>query len=346
MLTYAVQEAYHALLPGGRHPLAAIHLTVPPDDLDVNVHPTKIEVRFRHDRRVFSLLRRALRQALAAFAPVPALQPQAIGVPAPGAGGSSGSGSGTAPGLGALTPADLAAALAYDAPATGAGQPVLVSAPAAPPPRDATETGRGRPGGGLRALGQIGLTYIVAEDASGLYLIDQHSAHERVVYEQLLKEDRQSDAAAGTTGASGGPAAQLLLAPETVDLNAAQEAWLQEHAPTLQRFGFQIEPFGGHTWLMRAVPRSLVARGRARALGELIDNLIEREYGDGPLDDQARWAIACHSAVRAGDRLAAEEMAALIAQLERCDMRRTCPHGRPTMIHLSHAQLEREFGRR
>ena len=184
----------------------------------------------------------------------------------------------------------------------------------------------------------MGLTYVVAEDSSGVYLIDQHSAHERVVYEQLLKQEAER----------GGeqPAAQLLLAPESVELSAVQHAWLVENAPSLASFGFQLEPFGGQSWLLRAVPRAIAAKGRSRVLAELIDGLIEREYGDGPVHDQARWAVACHSAVRAGDALMPEEMAGLIAQLGRCDMRRTCPHGRPTMIHLSHAQLEREFGRR
>ena len=197
-----------------------------------------------------------------------------------------------------------------------------------------------------------------------LYLIDQHSAHERVVYEQLLRqaesalENGRDDGAAGSgrgaVPAPGDrpvappalPAAQLLLTPETVDLNGAQAAWLQEHGATLERFGFQLEPFGGRTWLLRAVPRSVAARGRVRALGELIDGLIEREYGEGPLDDQARWAVACHSAVRAGDRLAPEEMAALLSQLERCDMRLTCPHGRPIVLQMSDSDLERRFGRR
>ena len=349
MLTYAVEEAYHALLPGGRHPLAAVHLTVPPDDLDVNVHPTKIEVRFRQERLVFAVLRRALRRALSAFAPIPALQPSAIGVPgaqpapdaapvwpgAPATADGAPAGGGQTPGGAPLAPLPLEQAL-------------LVRAAAAPP--RAPEPARS-PSGGLRALGQIGLTYIVAEDATGLYLIDQHSAHERVVYEQLLSQAQPPPAGGAATGERliappAAPAAQLLLAPETLDLNGAQAAWLQEHSAALERFGFRLEPFGGRTWLLRAVPRSVAARGRARALGELIDGLIEREYGEGPIDDQARWAVACHSAVRAGDRLAPEEMAALLGQLERCDMRRTCPHGRPTMIHLSHAQLEREFGRR
>jgi DNA mismatch repair protein MutL len=331
MLTYAVEEAYHALLPGGRHPLAAIHLTVPPDDLDVNVHPTKSEVRFRHERLVFAVLRRALRRALSEFAPIPALSPSAVGgAPAGGAGSSGARGAG-----GVVTEGEPEGEQGESGPA-GAGPDRLVQAPA-PPPRAGAAAAS--PGGGLRALGQIGLTYIVAEDGAGLYLIDQHSAHERVVYEQLLQQATSGEGEAG-------PVAQLLLTPETLDLNGAQTAWLQEHGQALTRFGFQLEPFGGRTWLLRAVPRTVAARGRARALGELIDGLIEREYGDGPLDDQARWAVACHSAVRAGDRLAPEEMAALITQLERCDMRRTCPHGRPTMIHLSHSQLEREFGRR
>lgn len=182
------------------------------------------------------------------------------------------------------------------------------------------------------------MTYIVAEDASGVYLIDQHSAHERVVYEQLQKQERER----------GGepPASQLLLTPELLELTASQHAWLAENGPALAAFGFEVEPFGGHAWLLRAVPRTIARKGRIRALTELIDGLIEHEYGDGPVHDQTMWAVACHSAVRAGDALMPEEMAALIAQLEQCDMRRTCPHGRPTMIHLSHAQLEKEFGRR
>jgi DNA mismatch repair protein MutL len=349
MLTYALEEAYHALLPGGRHPLAVIHLTVPADDLDVNVHPTKIEVRFRRDRLVFALVRRALRQALAAFAPVPALRPVAIGGVAPNPASPSALPAASPPALPAASPPaapEAAPASAFP----GGIWPRLAGEAGEPPTTLPLDLPGGAPApggpgrassgaGGLRPLGQMGLTYIVAEDASGLYLIDQHSAHERVLYEQLLQLE-----SGGGNGVRQG--AQLLLTPETVELNGSQDAWLREHAATLIGFGFQLEPFGGHSWLLRAVPRTLASKGRSRALGELIDGLIEREYGDGPLDDQARWAIACHGAVRAGDRLAQEEMAALIAQLERCDMRRTCPHGRPTMIHLSHAQLEREFGRR
>jgi DNA mismatch repair protein MutL len=328
MLTYAVEEAYHALLPGGRHPVAAIHLRVPTDEVDVNVHPAKTEIRLRCDRLAFVVVRNAVRQALADFAPVPVLQPTVVG------------GLGPSPGL----RADAAGMGAADSPGVEATpQPLLVQLPPHTAPIGERSIGGTPPAPAtnrLRALGQVGLTYIIAEDASGMYLIDQHSAHERVVYEQLLAQARASG------GGAAAPPAQLLLQPDTVELNATQSAWLSEHATTLAQFGFEIEPFGGTAWLLRAVPRTLASRGRTKTLGELIDSLIEHEYGDGPIDDQARWAVACHSAVRAGDALVPEEMAALIEQLERCDMRRTCPHGRPTMIHLSHAQLEREFGRR
>ena len=337
VLTYAVEEAYHALLPGGRHPVAMVCVETPLDDVDVNVHPTKLEIRLRRERLAFKLVRQAVREALREFAPVPELSPTA---PAWGLGQRDDADA--VPG--ALppdppkgTPLHPESSRALPEPA-GAGPqtPELVDA-AAPPPKHEEST-QARPRGHLRALGQVGLTYVVAEDASGVYLIDQHSAHERVMYEQLLRQERERT--------EDVPVAQLLLAPDAVELNAVQHAWLAENKDTLAAFGFQLEPFGGHTWLLRAVPRAIAAKGRSRLLAELIDNLIEREYGDGPVQDQARWAVACHSAVRAGDALMPEEMAALIAQLEQCDMRRTCPHGRPTMIHLSHAQLEREFGRR
>jgi DNA mismatch repair protein MutL len=342
MLAYAVEEAYHALLPVGRHPLGAIHLSVPPDEVDVNVHPAKTEIRLRRDRLAFSLVRNAVRRAVAEFAPIPALQPSAIGggpYPETGEGGE------VPPWGSAPDPAGRAPPDPREGSAGGAtGQPELngLQTRAPVPPQAPAE--RSVPGR-LRALGQVGLTYIVAEDASGVYLIDQHSAHERVMYEQLLAQAR--DARGADSGAAG-TATQLLLAPEALDLTPAQSAWLRENAALLHVFGFHVEPFGanGTSWLLRAVPRAIAAKGRTKALGELIDDLVEHEYGDGPLHDQARWAVACHSAVRAGDSLLPEEMAALIEQLERCDMRRTCPHGRPTMIHLSHAQLEREFGRR
>ena len=206
-----------------------------------------------------------------------------------------------------------------------------------------------------RPLGQVGLTYVVVESPDGMYLIDQHSAHERVQYEAL----KAASARAEPLGR------QSLLVPEVIELTAAQGIWLRENVNLLESLGYELEPsavtlahienptearmstasWSSESWLVRAVPWSVAARGRPADIGSLIDGMVEREYGDGPIEDQARWAVACHSSVRAGDRLSPPEMQALLDQLSRCDLRQTCPHGRPTMIHLSHAQLAREFGR-
>ena len=190
----------------------------------------------------------------------------------------------------------------------------------------------------LQVLGQIAKTYIVAVGGTGLYLIDQHSAHERVLYEQLLRE-------AADSVATGERNRQLLLAPEVVALSPAQHAWLEEHGEVLTELGFNLEPFGGQSWLVRAVPATLAQRSQTGTIAEVIDGALGREYGDGPMADRTRWSVACHGAVKSGDALTAAEMAEIIRQLEACDLGRTCPHGRPTMIHLSQDQLAREFGR-
>ena len=179
----------------------------------------------------------------------------------------------------------------------------------------------------------------MAAGGTGLYLIDQHSAHERVLYEQLLHE------AADPAAASGDRSRQLLLAPEVVALSPAQHAWLEEHGEVLAELGFGLEPFGGQSWLVRAVPATLAQRSHTGTIAEVIDGALGREYGDGPMADRTRWSVACHGAVKAGDALTTAEMAEIIRQLEACDLGRTCPHGRPTMIHLSQDQLAREFGR-
>ena len=161
-------------------------------------------------------------------------------------------------------------------------------------------------------LGQVGLTYVVVESPDGMYLIDQHSAHERIQYEALKSASAQA----------GPLQRQSLLVPEAIDLTVAQGLWLRENVGLLSTLGYDLEPFSdapglgmstpstwaSETWLVRAVPWSVAARGRRIDIGSLIDGLVEREYGDGPIEDQTRWAVACHSSVRAGDRLSPPEM--------------------------------------
>jgi DNA mismatch repair protein MutL len=186
----------------------------------------------------------------------------------------------------------------------------------------------------LRPLGQAGTTYVIAEGPAGLYLIDQHAAHERVMYERFMSSLMASSAAS-----------QPLLAPVMLELTPQQASLVTSLAPSLQEHGFEVEPFGPGGFLLRAAPADLRRDDPARAFVELLD-LLTRE--DSPADPRRRVAasLACHAAVRAGQTLAMEEMRDLLQQLEACDTPQTCPHGRPTMLHLSADELARRFSRK
>lgn len=333
-LAHAVAEAYRAMLPGGRHPVAVIRLDVPSEDVDVNVHPTKAEVRLRNERLTYGLVQRAIREALTAQDR--ATLPQWEGRSPPP---TSGVATGRAAPPGPLSPMrrggeDAASPFGAALAAAAGAVRTEATAEAEPPllPDESVHQDR------LQVLGQIAKTYIVAAGGTGLYLIDQHSAHERVLYEQLLREAADPVAAVERNR-------QLLLAPEVVSFSPTHHAWLEEHGEVLAELGFGLEPFGDQSWLVRSVPATLAQRSQTGTIAEVIDGALGREYGDGPMADRTRWSVACHGAVKSGDALTAAEMAEIIRQLEACDLGRTCPHGRPTMIHLSQDQLAREFGR-
>jgi DNA mismatch repair protein MutL len=186
----------------------------------------------------------------------------------------------------------------------------------------------------LRALGQAGTTYVIAEGPAGLYLIDQHAAHERILFERFFAAE-----------VSVVKAAQALLSPLVLSLTPAQQSLVTLHAAALAERGFEIEPFGPGGYLLRAAPADLRGDDPARAFQELLD-LLTRE--DNPADPRARVAasLACHAAVRAGQTLTSEEMRDLIQELEACETPQTCPHGRPTMLHLSADELARRFSRK
>jgi DNA mismatch repair protein MutL len=187
----------------------------------------------------------------------------------------------------------------------------------------------------LRVVGQLGTTYIVAEGPGGMYLLDQHAAHERVLYEQLLAE-RQRAAVAS----------QALLEPQTVELTPEAASLVEGHLEALGTLGFQVEPFGGTTMLVRALP---AIAGQTDPRQVLEDVAAALEMGDAPLAGPVEEAVArevCkQAAVKAGQVLTQAEMEELVRALERCASPRTCPHGRPTMIHISVEQLAREFRR-
>jgi DNA mismatch repair protein MutL len=186
----------------------------------------------------------------------------------------------------------------------------------------------------LRVLGQLSQTFIIAEGPGGLYLIDQHTAHERILYERFTAERARQ-----------GAARQQLLTPLSVDLAPVQAATLLEHVETIAALGFEIEPFGGETILVRSVPAMLGPNEVAGTLAELAGALAAG--GDGErLFEEALLTVVCHSAVRAGQTLSNEEMRDLIRQLEQTSLPHSCPHGRPIFLHLSTDRLASAFGRR
>ena len=299
-LSFALEEAYQGLLPAGRHPLAVLGIHLPPEAVDVNVHPAKAEVRFQDEHAVLSAVARAAREALLAKAPVP--RAPAVSPPP------------------SLSPSDGVS------PA-----PALWAAEASPRPEDGHTPRRALPL--LRVVGQIANLYIVAEGPEGMYLIDQHAAHERVLYEEVLAR-RQGC----------GPISQGLLTPVAVELSPAQEALLQECRDALTANGFLLEQFGERGYLLRAVPAVLGDKEPAAALLAVLDRMAQDWPPEGI--DRVAAAVACHAAVRAGKTLSQEEMQELVRRLEEAEVPHTCPHGRPTMLQIRADELAKGFGRR
>lgn len=314
-LTAALLQAYHTLLMVGRYPLAVLFLTIPAEEVDVNVHPAKEEVRFRRPDWIFSSVQRAVRRAMLAAAPVPHFSGSLWQTPA-------------APR--AIDPAWDMAAEASAAPPAAAELPLVSELPQ---PADASLPSGQLPL--LRLVGQVGATYLVAEGPDGLYLIDQHAAHERVLFEKLMRQ------------VPGSVAAQILLEPALVQLEPQAARLLEEQLDLLNRLGFQVELFGAGMFRVRAIPMLLVGSDPAAAIRAVVEDFEEDET---PLqaEREARLAarICKRSAVKGGQVLSTEEQKALVRDLEACQSPRTCPHGRPTMIHLSVDVLERQFGRR
>jgi len=328
-LTYAVVQAYHSMLMVGRYPLCFLRVEVLPEDVDVNVHPAKAEVRFRNPDEVFRAVQRAVRAILVEHAPVP-------NVSLPPTQGET-----------AWPTPDDASRLErlrnLGAPQTKPVQFVMPtpypelhqkSQPAVPDLPQSPISNPQLPA--LRVLGQVGTTYIVAEGPEGMYLIDQHAAHERVLYEKFMAERQRHSLAI-----------QNFLEPHPVEVPIESAGLLTEHLDVLSGIGLMLEPFGGTTFLLRSVP-AVVAREDPQSV--VNDIVAEIDAGDAPMEasEEARLILrVCkRAAIKAGQTLAMSEMQELIRQLETCASPRTCPHGRPTMIHLSADQLAREFGRK
>ena len=328
-LTYAIIQAYHTLLPVGRYPMAVVFVQLPYPQVDVNVHPAKTEVRFRDANAVFGAVQRAVRETIVAGSPI---RPIGLGMSRPEPTPSWNSRL-DRPAFTRPEPADQSS-LELD---WSDRQPSQL--PAGPPPvQPALPHPAGTTGDRLpimRVVGQVGAAYIITEGPDGIYLIDQHAAHERILYEQFMAQWQQNNIAI-----------QGLITAATVHLPPAQATLLADNLELMVRLGFQIEPFGPNTFLVRALPGIVARRDPAQTLLDVIDEL-EREAT--PLQSKIEAKIITRvcktAAIKAGQTLAPAEMSAMIQQLESCHSPLTCPHGRPTLIHLSAGQLARQFGR-
>ncbi|WP_374711863.1 DNA mismatch repair endonuclease MutL [Symbiobacterium terraclitae] len=383
---YALEEAYAHLLPGGRYPVCILFIEVEPREVDVNVHPTKAEVRFERDREVRAAVYKAARQGLGGALLIPGTEITADGevqvpdragekaaiqrgwVPPgarrPGEGGGRAApppwqagGAQTARSSAAETAAPyggrsaappeswgpaplpagglqsiLADRAAGEVAATGITQ--VTQAILVPHPTDPAGLIRA-----LRPLGQIHRSYIACDGPEGLYLIDQHAAHERIFFERLYRAAEEAEAAV-----------QPLLFPITLDLTPAQMALWQENAAIFAESGFEAEPFGGNTLLIQGVPAGLGPDHVARLVSDFLDRLQEERIAPGTsVTDRRRRVVAamaaCKAAIKARDALQPEDIAALLSDLAACESPATCPHGRPTIICVPVEELEKRFKR-
>jgi len=331
-LSYAVVQAYHTFLMTGRYPAAVLMISLPPQELDVNVHPTKAEVRFQNPNAIFSVVQRAVRRAIVDLSQTPSLHTP---------GRSSGDGQWVIPSNNAPRAMQMDMNLSLESPGQFPQQRPLQ--PYSHDEEDSTAipygpTGPARPRTlpMLRVIGQVGASYIVAEGPAGMYLVDQHAAHERILYEQFMAEYEKQ-----------GTIAQYTLSTQTIELPAPEARLIEEHLEALQAVGFGLESFGTNAFLIRSVPAMLSDHSPVEVIGGIINELeIGKEPGQATIEEKIVKRVCKQAAVKAGTVLSHDEMQGIIRQLERCDSPHTCPHGRPTMLHMSSDQLAREFGRK
>ena len=371
ILMHALGEAYRRILPEGTFPVALVFIEMPFAEVDVNVHPSKTEVRFRRQSMIHDCLREAIRRALmearpqAAFSiqpegteveppifpetpdpPAPAWLPRSgragvagtaplpltVGEPVPG---------GLEPRSDPHTPAGPAAtdALATPAPVRDPSPPICASA--ALVSRERAEAIRAASSitispDHIHPLGQIENSFIVASDRGSLLIIDQHVAHERVLFEKVLRQR-----------AKGRVESQRLLLPLIVELNPRQQILLDDLTPELSSCGFEVEPFGRRTLAVKALPADLGPSDCSRLLGELLEGLEKeaREVSLERLQEKIAASVACHAAIKVNTHLDRSKMVWLIDELLKTRYPMTCPHGRPVILRYEKNEILKAFKR-
>jgi DNA mismatch repair protein MutL len=368
-LNFALLEGYHTSLMKGRYPVCCLFLEIPPAEVDVNIHPAKREVKFHREGEVRRLVAQAVRQTLLQFhGGQPSVKSQPAAEPRPQ----------TPPDIAQMAQASSELEQTHlpsfqPAPSgpkfvdqPGPSQrPPLPSPPAsfartepAPLTEHAPRTTQHAPAPlqpiigsprsadvpvpllnvPLRLVGVIGKLYVVLESDRGLVLLDQHAAHERILFEQMLNRLERNDQA---------PSQRLLL-PETVELSARDANFLREQLPALTRLGVGLSEFGERTFLLDALPPFVKAAGPRQFVLQLVDELkaVGQEVNSLRLGEHTVAKTVCRHAVKANDPLTGRELENLIEDLRHCAMPYTCPHGRPTLIEMNFRELEKKFGRK
>ncbi len=352
VMQHAIMDGYRQLLMKGRYPLCVVFLTLPPAEVDVNVHPTKHEVRFRNQRQVHDFIAAALRERLrGGCCATAALQPatgNAVVKPV-----DAGVVESSAPAVAVASTAATAVirATCSDAEAQYAGG--SIAEVQAPPYRQTAEVvangsdsvpesemelplEQGGYFSTLRIIGQVLSSYIVCDDGDNLVLVDQHAAHERIGFERLKQQCQ-----------SGGIAAQELLFPEILELSMVDNARMREYQPLLMELGFELESFGGSSWALKQIPAIMESDDIKGLLVDMLEQLSS--LGGSSLSADARDAVlikmACHGMIRANQPLHVDEMTALLRQLDEVDFNRHCPHGRPVVQRITRAEIEKMFRR-
>lgn len=336
-LTRAVAEGYRTLMPTGRHPVAVVSIRIDPAMVDANVHPAKTEVRFLKEEEVAAMVTDAIRTALTRSQDAEPDSPMAKQAVPTDLFVSEGGAEGEAPGPGEVPAAGTVGSGAAGTGVGGIAPDLQRTLP--------LYSGRGRLDleieaeplpGGLRVLGQALRLYIVAEGPEGLVLVDQHAAAERVRYEILTKKY-----ATGTIS-------QELIVPVTLELSPKEVVLLEEWSLVLKEMGFDVQPFGGNAWQVRSVPAIGARLERTEAVHDVLRDLfaLGRVGTEATAKEEILKLLACRGSIKAGHDMTWKEMHDLLRELFACDNPKTCPHGRPTVVTLSSARLEKIFGRR
>ena len=345
VLSHALREGYHTALMKGQHPVTFLFVNMDPAAVDVNVHPAKREVRFRDPRSVREAMIEAIRLTLesdrgawsqtfrAAPAMLPAQTPALIPEREQVALRKDWS---VLPAQAPARPPDGNTPGFSGASSTRAPSPALAQPPGAPNSPPAPEVSVPA-NSEFQIIGVLGKLYVLLENASGLVLVDQHAAHERILFEEMRRRMETE-----------GVPTQRLLLPLTLEVSPRDADWLTSHLDLLERAGIALEPFGAGTYKIDGLPTFLRASNPAQLLREIIDDLRETSAQTSKLrlGEEMIVKTVCRHAVKANDILREPELVRLIRDLLACELPYCCPHGRPTMIQLTYLELEKKFGRK